>query len=194
MNLKKLFFAAVIVLSANASFAQDTNEATHTVAIKIAEVALLDLEFAAGASTDIILEGTAPSEAGKPMTFGDAATNSDIWINYSSIVSGTSTRNVKVSITDGTVPAGLKLTVLAAEDAGNGEGTVGTANGSAITLSGTAQEIVTGVGSAYTEDGANNGHKLTYQLDYATSAAINYADLKFDNSDTVTITYTLSEI
>jgi hypothetical protein len=193
MNFKKLFFAAVIVLSANASFAQggDTNEASHTVAINIAEVALLDLESSTG--TAITLAGTAPTEAGLPMTFEDA-NDASTWINYSSIVSGESTRNVTVAITDGAVPAGLKLTVLAAPDAGNGAGTVGTENASVITLSLDYQEIISGVGSAYTEDGANNGHKLTYQLGYETGAATDYANLKFDNSDTVTITYTLSEI
>lgn len=193
MNFKKLLFAAVIVLSANASFAQggDTNEASHTVAINIAEVALLDLESSTG--TAITLAGTAPTEAGLPMTFEDA-NDATTWINYSSIVSGESTRNVTVAITDGAVPAGLKLTVLAAPDAGNGAGTVGTENASVITLSLDSQEIISGVGSAYTEDGANNGHKLTYQLGYETGAATDYANLKFDNSDTVTITYTLSEI
>ncbi len=199
MNLKKLFFAAVIVLSANASFAQapaDSKVATHTVAINIAEVALLDLEVASG-TTAITLAGTNPTEAGLPMTFGAAATNESIWMNYSSILGNETSRSVTVAITTGDVPTGLKLTVLAAADAAAGAGTMGAANGSAIILSGilsgTAQNIITGVGSAYTGDGAAKGHKLTYQLGYATDAATDYADLDLDNSDVLTITYTLTD-
>ena len=152
----------------------------------------MDLE---APSTAITLAGTAPTEGGLPMTFGDDATNATIWINYSSIVGSTieSARNVSVQITDGFVPAGLKLTALAAGDAGNGAGTMGAAS-AALTLTGTAQDIITGVGSAYTGDGATNGHLLTYQLGYATDAATDYDALDFDNSDVLTITYTLSDI
>jgi hypothetical protein len=194
MNLKNLLFASVIVLSANASFAQDTNKDSHTVSIKIAEVALLDLEVEKG-TTAITLEGTAPTEAGMPMTFEDA-NNSDIWINYSSIVGSTTEpgRNVSVLITDGVVPSGLKLTVVAAEDAKAGAGKIGLPSDILILSDVTPQDIISGVGSAYTGDGANKGHKLTYQLAYLTNAAADYSKLDFDDTDVLTITYTLSDI
>ncbi|MDO9038142.1 MAG: hypothetical protein Q7U59_07335, partial [Lutibacter sp.] len=127
MNLTKLFFAAVIVLSANAAFAQsltatnDSQEAAHLVTISIPQVALLDLEAPSGA-TDITLNGTAPTEAGLPMAFGAAATNATIWMNYSSIVKGALLSNVSVAITGGTVPSGLKLTVLASAASADGAG------------------------------------------------------------------------
>lgn len=192
MNFKKLFFAAVIVLTANASFAQsDSKVAFHLVTITIPEVALLDLE---AASTAITLAGTAPTEAGDPMTFGAAATNSTIWMNYSSIVKGALLRNVSVAITNGTVPTGLKLTVLASEAATNGAGTKGTALATAHTLTSTSTSIVSGIGSTYTGNGASKGRNLTYQLGYATNAATDYANLKFvDTAAPLTITYTLSD-
>ncbi|MDD3723149.1 MAG: hypothetical protein PHW92_11830 [Lutibacter sp.] len=194
MNLTKLFFAAAIVLSANAAFAQDTNSDSHLVNINIPQVALLDLEVATG-TTAITLDGTAPTEAGLPMTFGAAATNATIWMNYSSIVKGSVSRKVTVAITDGTVPTGLKLTVLASEASGTGGGTKGTPAASAITLTATATDIVKGIGSAYTGDGANKGHNLTYKLDYATSETTDYGNLRFsDSSAPLTITYTLSDI
>ncbi len=197
MNLKKLFFAAVIVLSANASFAQvDSKVATHTVAINIAEVALLDLHFLASetsTSTSITLAGTAPTEAGLPMTFGDAATNSVIWMNYSSIIKGDLLRNVSVKINDGTVPAGLKLTVLASAASADGAGTKGIAT-TALTLTGTGQDIVTGIGSTYTGDGASRGRNLTYKLDYATNESTDYAALDFSDTNVLEIMYTLSDI
>lgn len=196
MNLKKLFFAAVIVLSANASFAQDSKVATHTVAINIAEVALLDLHFLASetsTSTSITLAGTAPTEAGLPMTFGDAATNSVIWMNYSSIIKGDLLRNVSVKISDGDVPAGLKLTVLASAASADGAGTKGTAT-TELTLSKTGQDIVKGIGSTYTGDGASRGRNLTYKLDYATNESTDYAALDFNDTNVLEIMYTLSEI
>lgn len=190
MNFKKLFFAAVIVLSANASFAQDTKIASHLVTISIPEIALLDLE---APSTAITLAGTAPTEAGLPMTFGAAATNSAIWMNYSSIVKGVLLRNVSVAITNGTVPTGLKLSVLASADAAAGSGTLGTAS-TELTLSGTLQNVVTGIGSSYTGDGENKGRSLTYKLNYATDEATDYAALRFDTVAPLTITYTLTDI
>ncbi|MDP3358843.1 MAG: hypothetical protein Q8S41_05785 [Lutibacter sp.] len=191
MKLTKLFFAAVIVLSANAAFAQaDSKVATHLVTISIPEVALLDLE---AASTTITLAGTAPTEAGSPMTFGAAATNATIWMNYSSIVKGALVRKVTVAITNGAVPDGLKLTVLASAASADGAGTKGTAV-AAITLTNTASDIVTGIGSTWTGDGVNKGRNLTYQLDYA-GTATDYADLRFvDIAAPLTITYTLSDI
>lgn len=193
MNLQRLFFAAVIVLSANAALAQDTNEDSHLVTISIPEVALLDLEVASG-TTDITLAGTAPTEAGEAMTFEDAdAKNTSIWMNYSSIVKGNSTRNVGVAITDGDVPAGLKLTVEAGVAADTGAGTMGGAS-TVVTLTTSPEDIITGVGSAYTGDGANKGHNLTYQLDYANDAETDYSGLDFDESDVLEITYTLSDI
>jgi hypothetical protein len=191
MKLKNLLFAALIVFTAKASFAQDTNEDTHTVTIGIPEVALLDLESATG--TAITLNGTAPSEAGEAMVFN--AKNSDIWINYSSIVGSKSdpSRNVTVQITDGEVPDGLVLSVVASQDAGKGDGTMGVAEKDAIILSTSkADKIIDGVGSAYTGNGANKGHNLTYSLTLDSSKG-SYAKVDFDQAQTLSITYTLSD-
>lgn len=192
MKLQKLFFVAVIVLSANATFAQvDSKVATHLVTISIPEVALLDLEVATG-TTAITLAGTAPTEAGLPMTFGAAATNATIWMNYSSIVGSTKpTKNITAKISSG-LPTGLKLTVEAATFSGTGKGTTGATSG-AVDLDATDRSVVTGIGSAYTGDGATNGHLLTYKLNYATTETANYKDLRFDAVPLLTITYTLSD-
>ncbi len=192
MKLQKLFFAAVIVLSANGVIAQDINKDSHMVTINIPDVALLDLEDLSGTSPvgTITLAGTVPTEAGLPMTFGAAATNATIWMNYSSILGSAPSRIVTVSITGGTLPSGLKLTVSAAVYSGSGEGTTGTPTG-IISLDGSAKNIIEGIGSAYTGNGKDNGHLLTYQLGYADTA--NYAGLDFNNSDDLTITYTLSD-
>ena len=191
MNFQKLLFAALVVLTVNATFAQDTNVDFHTVTIGIPEVALLDLESSTG--TAITLQGTAPTEAGEAANFN--ASNSDVWINYSSIVGSVTepSRNVTVQITDGNVPNGLVLSVLASQDNGQGDGTMGTANAAAIELSTTtADKIIDGVGSSYTGNGANKGHNLTYSLALDTAAG-SYAQVDFDQATTLTVTYTLSD-
>jgi len=190
MKFSKLFFAALIIFSANSYAQTDTNEASHNLSLGIPKVALLDLE--SNSSLAISLNGTAPTEAGEAVAFN--ASNSDIWINYSSIIGSTTEpeRTVSVKITNGNVPAGLELKVIAAADAGNGDGTMGTAAGTATLLTSSSSNIISGIGSAYTGDGANNGHKLTYTLSQSASAG-SYASLDFDKSDTLTITYTLSD-
>ena len=171
--------------------AQDTDTDSHDITISVPEVAIVDIE--PSASKDITLTPTAPTEAGDPLSF-TTATNTTLWLNYSSII-GTTTeasRTISVAITSGTLPSGLDVTVQAAADAGTGDGTVGTPAGSALTLSGTGQNIVTAIGSCYTETPENNGHNLTYSL--ALESGGDYADLDFDdNSSTITVTYTISD-
>ncbi len=187
--MRKLSIAILIASLglSTVAFAQDDNDATHDIVIAIPEVALLDIE--GGAS--INLGGTIPTEAGDPVTFGSS--DNSLWINYSSIIGSSteSSRTVSVAVSAGTLPGGLDLKVQAAADAGNGDGSVGTAAGSALTLSGTGQNIITTIGSCYTGDGASNGHQLTYTLDLASGG--NYSDLDFDEATTVTVTYTLSD-
>lgn len=191
MKKHTLFTAALAfsVFSFHQVNAQDTNTDAHSVVIGIPEVALLDIESASG--TTINLGPTAPTEAGNPVSFA-AATNTALWINYSSIIGSTTepTRKVTTSITSGTVPSGMLLKVQAAADAAQGDGTVGTPVG-LLTLTGSAQDFVTGIGSCYTGTGATKGHNLTYSL-LLNPTAGNYANLDFDDATTVTVTYTLT--
>lgn len=171
-------------------YAQDDNDDAHNVVIKLPEVALLDLESSAG--TAISLGPDAPTEAGEALDFSEE-TNSDIWINYSSIIGSKTepSRDITVQITSGKVPEGLELTAIAAKDAGMGDGSMGTPTAKII-LDNSAQEIIKGVGSAYTGNGVSKGHQLTYQLALNEKQG-SYAKLDFDNSNTLAITYTLTD-
>jgi hypothetical protein len=188
MKMNKIMAVVALGVLSVGAYAQDAATDDHTATVGVPEVFIVDIE--PQASKNITVGPTAPVEAGEGLDFS-SATNSDLWLNYSSIVeNGTSTRNVTAAITAGTVPAGLTLS--ASADAGNGDGTVGTQVGSAITLSGTAQNLVTGIGSCYTGDGANNGHNLTYAVSL-TAGAGNYASLFTDNNDVLTVTYTITD-
>ena len=190
MKLQNYFITAVILFATTVINAQDTNEDSHTIAIGIPQVALLDIESTTG--TTISLTATAPTEAGEKVVFNQ--TNSDLWINYSSIVGSESTRAVSVQITGGAVPDGLALSVVAAEDVNQGEGTTGTASAEIVLSNENAPNIITGVGSAYTGNGANKGHNLTYKIAQDNEDDDAYSKLRFDQSPTITITYTLSDI
>ncbi|PWW16227.1 hypothetical protein DEU40_13222 [Chryseobacterium sp. AG844] len=169
--------------------AQDLATDNHTVTISIPEVALVDIE--PSATKNITLGFTAPTEAGNPII--PAAANTTLWLNYSSIKSvADPTRNVSVKM-NAIIP-GVDLNVTAAAATGAGAGTLGTSAG-LLTLTGTDQTIISGIGSAYTGNGANNGHNLTYAIAAGSGpgGVAAYADLQATATVAATVTYTISD-
>ena len=163
---------------------QDSNTDNHALRVKIPEVALVDIE-PSGANS-IELSADAPTEAGNPLTF--TATNNDLWLNYSSIVPDVATKRRKITVQlDETVP-GIDVKLAVGAYTGAGLGNKGTGVAGPTTLSTTAQDAVTGIGSSYTENGANKGHRLTYTFDVATG---NYGDI-FALDHDVVVTYTIT--
>ena len=190
MKLSKLLFAALILFTSTATFAQgDTKTDAHNLTIKIPEIALLDLEAPAN-DTRVSLVGTHSTEAGDPVEFN--ATNNSIWLNYSSIIGTDTKRNITVKITGGDLPSGLSLKVKAGSaDVSLGKGDFGTSTNTDLVLNKTDDtEIISNVGSVYTGTGVDKGHNLTYSLEQTGS----YADLRHNgDGETLTITYTLSD-
>lgn len=183
--MKKLVVVtAIISIFAfnNFALAADKNSDEHKVTISIPKVALLDLE----GTKDITLKIDGPTEAGEAVSFKNA-TNSGIWVNYSSIADGNNTRKVTVEI-DKEVPSGIYLKVLASGYSGSGKGNIGQVTGQNLTLKTTPQNIVTKVGSCYTGDKAENGHNLTYSLELTADA--DYGKL-LEGETEITVTYTL---
>ncbi|NND06000.1 MAG: hypothetical protein HKN87_06455 [Saprospiraceae bacterium] len=171
-------------------FGQDKSTAVQQVVISVPEVALIDLESATG--TTIEFSPEVSSEAGEAIDFSNQR-HSGIWINYSSIVSSRTEpgRNITAQITSGRLPQGVELSVVASQDAGQGEGAMGKAT-TAINLTNQSQDIIRGVGSAYTGNGVSKGHELTYALSLSESAG-SYASLDFNESGSVSITYTMTD-
>ncbi|MBN1821848.1 MAG: hypothetical protein JXR31_14735 [Prolixibacteraceae bacterium] len=175
-------------LGGSKAYAQANKSESHNISIEIPEVALLDLET--NSSSSISLSPVSPNEAGNSLDFSNAF-NSQIWVNYSSIV-GSSIPDRKVSaFVEGAIPDGVKLSVSASSYSGNGGGKLGTPVGK-VFLSEQIQDVITNIGSCYTGDGVNNGHLLTYSLELENEES-GYASLNFDNSTTISITYTLSD-
>lgn len=182
-----LTFAA-FALSANLK-AQDTKTDTHTITISVPEVALVDIEPAA--TKNITLGFTKPTEAGNAVI--PNAANTSLWLNYSSIKSDAEpTRNVSVKVNP--IIPGIDIHVTAAGATGSGGGTLGTP-AAQLTLSATDQTIISEIGSAYTGNGANNGHNLTYALAAGSGpgGVAAYADLKAFATTEVSVIYTISD-
>ena len=188
LNLTIAASLFALALSGNLG-AQDLATDNHTVTISIPEVALVDIE--PSATKNITLGFTAPTEAGNPIL--PSAANTTLWLNYSSIKSvADPTRNISVKM-NALIP-GVDLQVTAAAATGAGAGTLGLSAG-LLTLNAAGQTIISGIGSAYTGNGANNGHNLTYALAAGSGpgGVAAYADLQATATVTATVTYTISD-
>ncbi|MFL9834827.1 hypothetical protein [Chryseobacterium terrae] len=177
MNYFKLVFLISLIISSR--FLSQTS-GSSTVSINLPVVTLMDIEPTGAISMNF----TAPTEAGRPIL--SPATNTTKWINYTSaIASGGVTRRITASIN--TVIPGIDIKILAATASGSGGGTLGIPSAQ-ITLNTTAQTIISGIGGAFTGNGANNGHQLTISL-----SANTYANLSARTNNPVVITYTITE-
>jgi hypothetical protein len=157
----------------------------HDVMFTIPEIALLDIE---PTSSTITLTLEAPIAGGAPVTVSTDGTDNSKWLNYSSSVSpSATTRNISAHITSGSVPSGISLKLQASAYTGIGAGVLGTPIG-LITLNNSPQNIITGIGGAYTGDGSTNGHQLTFTLSLE-----NYGLLDNDNSTTIEVTFTITD-
>ncbi|MBA4851225.1 hypothetical protein [Emticicia sp. BO119] len=183
--MRKLSFLISFVGLGLGAYAQDTNEDSHTIQVTIPEVALLDIE----GSKDFSVAFTAPTQAGNALN--NPTNNTALWLNWSSIVTDAEgdnpTRAIKVKL-DATIP-GLDIKVTPGTITG-GQGSLGTIVSSPVTLTTSDQDLVTAIGSCYTEDGVNKGSNLTYSF---TPITANYG-LLVSSTPTVTVTYTLTDL
>lgn len=157
-------------------------QSSVAVNVSLPTVTLLDIEPSTAAIT---LALQTPIEAGFPVTV--PSDNSTKWLNFTSAVAVGGSRKVTAQVTSGTIPNGLRLKLSLSSYTGTGAGSLGSPVTS-IYLSAAAQNIITGIGGAYTGNGSNNGYNLTYGLEIN-----NYSQLRYNASGTLTITYTLMD-
>ncbi|HRY99182.1 MAG TPA: hypothetical protein P5550_09035 [Bacteroidales bacterium] len=160
---------------------QTTLTRSLTKQLILQPIAMLDLEPDASAISFTL---PAPAEAGAAPDLSGISDNSK-WINYTSAVPPSTTRDITVAVTGGTVPPGLNLLLTVSSAAVSGGGTKGTPT-SQVTVGATAQPCIQGIGGAFTGNGSNSGHQLTYTLDFG-----NFAQLYAVNTGNAVITYTL---
>ena len=184
--MKKLTFAfiAFLGLGTVGAFAQDTQTDNHTVTIDVPNVTLLDIELTG--SKNILMAFTAPTEAG--LGLANPVANTSLWLNYTSVIPAGVTRKIVVKYTTVGL-AGVDVKVTPAAPVINGGGTGGT-SGAQVTLTSTAQTIVTGIGSVFTGNGVSSGVNLTYDID---APAGSFGSL-VAASTPVSVMYTLMDI
>lgn len=171
----------------NSVFAQtgDTQTDGHLVSVVVPTLAILDIETVS-ASKDFTATFLAPTEAGEKLA---PVTNSLLFLNYSSIQTGSVLKKVTVK-TSAVVP-GVDINVTAATATSTGGGTKGTPVGTPVVLTTLDQSLITGIGSAYTASGPTVGHQLNYNL---VASDTNYGNLRSGPAASVTVTYTIADI
>ncbi|MDP2069153.1 MAG: hypothetical protein Q8K04_09315 [Lutibacter sp.] len=178
--MKKLIYI-ICGLCAISSFGQSQGSANAT--FNLSQVAMLDLE----PDNSTVTLSLATNEAGEKAAMVTA--NNKKWLNFSSAVSSTaSARSISVKIDGGQVPSGIYLKLSTSNVMGIGQGVLGSPVG-ILTLSSAPQTIISNIRGAYTGDGIGNGYELTYYLEI-----FDYKLLDFNQSATLTITLTLSDL
>ncbi|WP_294302195.1 hypothetical protein [uncultured Chryseobacterium sp.] len=177
MNIAKFIFLSSCLLT-HSIFSQTTGSRTITLTLPV--VTQMDVEPAGS----IILNFTAPTEAGNPVIV--PLVNTTKWINYTSAIAlSGATRRIAASISQ--IIPGTDIRIQAAAASGSGGGALGLPSGQVV-LTTTGQTIISGIGGAFTGNGTNNGHQLTISL------TINsYADLTSRSNTPIVITYTITE-
>jgi hypothetical protein len=166
-KLSFLFATVLLFMGVTVVNAQDTNVANHTVGVTIGQLALVGIK--GGATTSITISPTMPTVAGDSLSFATGTNNSELWLNYSSIVGSAtgSSRTITAALSSATtLPQGLSLKLAATTVTSAGsKGTLGTTSLSTpATLTSTATNVITGIGSCHTSKGQNKGSNLTYSL------------------------------
>ncbi|MGQ9779876.1 MAG: hypothetical protein ACUVRM_08380, partial [Bacillota bacterium] len=152
-----------------------SDTATQSVTMTVNEIAVIDV-----AGGNVTLTITAPTQGGAPPA---NPTNNSTYLQYTSTVPTATTRKITAAFgaTDAP-PTGTSLKLSATVPAG-----MGTA-APQLTLSSTAGDLVTGIGSVYTGTGTTNGAQLNYTL-----SIDNFSQLVVGESKTVTVTFTLTD-
>jgi hypothetical protein len=148
------------------------------ITIQISVVEICSLGF--NSTGTVVLTLGLPTSGGGAITGGIDTTK---LLQYSSLVSNGTTRSISINWDAiDTAPAGTSLSLEAANvPAGCGSKT------SELTLSATAQNLITSIGGCSTGTGAN-GVTLTYRFN-----VISTSQLVAGSSETVTITFTLTD-
>lgn len=177
-----IFF--ILISFANYSLASD-KEAEHKASVVIPDVALLSLK--SEGSSNVEFQSTTSASAGEKIAL-QSNQESNIWLNYSSIVTNNQKRKITATVV-GDIPNGISIKLKAGENSGAGIGELGLSNGS-IVLSKSPVDIISGIGSCYTGVGVQNGHLLSYDLEIDENSFYGTSE---NRETSVSVIYTLTD-
>lgn len=191
-----LTFAAILFFT-SASFAgnnngnngnggsNDTEKAEHQIGITIPTVAIVDIEGSGNQTTIELNPSVSDLEAGEAINFS-GTTNSDLKLNYSSIINDNTNQITAEIDVDTETNYGFSIKLSVGSNTG-GSGELGDA-AEDVELSTSPAAVVTGIGSCYSGDGNSKGRTLTYSL-----VAKDYSKIIGQEYDDITVTYTILE-
>jgi len=153
MNKFQFIFILIFLFFPGRTIAQSYT-AGDQITLGVQDFCLIDTNHAPVAMT------LSASVAGTPVA---SVSNSDMYVKISSVVPGGTNRKITARVSGGTIPAGTRLTLLAAQSVNlNGGGRRGVVVATPVVLSATDQDLITGIGSCYTGTGYTDGYRLTY--------------------------------
>lgn len=157
-SIKKSGFLFLYILASEVLGWQPLQAQSFTagdvITLSVQDFALIDTNHAP------IILNLGPTVAGEP---AQPVSNSDMFLKFSSIVPGSTNREVTVRIASGSVPAGtfLKLQSAACTTLNSG-GRLGSPNPNPLFVSNVDQDLISLIGSCYTGTGYTDGFQLTY--------------------------------
>jgi len=172
---KAILSGAVIGLGlVGLMFAAST--ATQTVTMQVNAICVL-----AVTGNPSTLTVTAPATGGQAPSNGS---NTSTYAQYTSTVASGTTRKITAKWESGdAAPAGCALKLTATPSGGTNQGT----SAGQITVTSTAQDVVTTIRSCVTGTGGSNGAQLSYSLEVSDATALVASESK---SATVSLTLT----
>lgn len=176
--------ALMLLLVSGAAFAASDGD-SHLLTISISPITLLDMAQINAKNLEYTLTA---GDAGEKPTLELTSGDTNKYLNYTSITSSKA-RKITVKL-NANLPSWLKLNLESSDPmSGGGVGARGKRVVGGRDLSGTAQDIVTDIGSCWTGKGVGSGPSLTYTLSIVDAEVINIASTDSIN-ETVTITLT----
>lgn len=162
------------------------NTVSHTVTISVPKIAILDIESSGSDDIEFIIDK--PDEAGHTIDFSDIH-HTGLWLNYSSVKSSGQPDRTILATLSGALPEGFHLYLEASDFNGSGKGKLGSSTGRKE-LTNQPVGIIDNIGSCYTGNGLNNGHALTYSLEFDDD---NFGQIAQGNFNNISVTYTFLE-
>lgn len=185
--MKKSIFVLMIAflgILLGSSFVVQGQTATNGLSLGMPELNLLS-----SASATISLELTT-AVAGTAVE--SSKSDSTARVKISSIIAEGKTRTLSAQVTTGAIPGGTTLQLKALTPNSNFGGTKGTLGSIATLSTGSATQIVTGIGSCYSGTGADDGYVLKYTWGL-NNPSTNYGDIRAaPTGSAITVTLTLS--
>jgi len=150
--MKRILVALALLVIAGFAFAATAVDNSQVVTLTVAEVAMVGLNLAGNITLNVV----APATAGLAPV---GQTDSTKYLRYTAVNAGVLTRFVTAQMSVA-APSGTQLTLTALP----GIATAGQGTGLSVTLSTTAQNVISGIGSCYTGVGVTDGAKLTFSF------------------------------